>query len=107
YDVGVFIARDAKSPIVLASDGGSASCSVFSLPTSPPPLTSLDGNACGDVGDTTAFASGFTTASLGTITVPCTPDATGRLVRPTAVTWATNGSATSCQAPPAQWVQAS
>jgi len=107
YDVGVFIARDAKSPIVLASDGGSASCSVFSLPMSPPPLTSLDGNACGDVGDTTAFASTFTTVSLGTITVPCTPDATGRLVLPTAVTWATNGSATSCQAPPDQWVRAS
>ena len=107
YDIGVFIARDGKSPIRLSNDGGSASCSVFGLPTSPAPLANLDGNACGDVGDTTAFGnSPATTVHLGTVTMPCTPDATGRLVLPAAVTWATNGSPTSCQAPPAQWVQA-
>ena len=39
--------------------------------------------------------------------MPCTPDATGRLVLPAVVTWDNNGSPTSCQAPPAQWVQAS
>jgi hypothetical protein len=108
YDIGVFVALDGKSPIVRSTAGGSASCAVTGIPTSPPPLGNLDGNACGDVGNATAFGSSVvTTIPLGRVTVPCTPDATGHLVLPAAVTWANNGSPTSCQAPPAQWVQAS
>ena len=102
YDIGVFVALDGKSPIIRSSAGGSASCAVFGLPTSPPPLANLDGNACGDIGD-----KGTASIHVGTVTVPCTPDATGRLVLPAAVTWDNTSTATSCQAPPAQWVQAS
>ncbi len=108
YDVGAFIALDGKSPIIRASAGGSASCSVVGLPTSPPPLANLDGNACGDIGSALALGSSTAaTVRLGTVTVPCTPDATGHLVLPSVVTWSNNGSRTSCQAPAEQWVQAS
>jgi len=101
-DIGVFIALDGRSPIVPSDSGGSASCAVFGLPFSPPPLADLDRNACGDISD-----SGSVSVHLGTVTLPCTPDATGRLVVPTAVTWQNiGGSQFSCQAPPSQWVQA-
>jgi len=107
YDVGVFVARDGKSTIIRSNAGGSASCAVFGLPTSPPPLADLDGNACGDVGDTTTFGSSvLRTIALGPVTVPCIADATGRLVLPSVVTWDNNSSSTSCQAPPAEWVHA-
>jgi hypothetical protein len=102
FDVGVFVALDGKSPIILSNGGGSANCSVVGLPMSPPPLANLDGNACGDVG-----SSGPISINIGTVTVPCTPDATGRLVLPAVVTWANVSKPTSCQAPPAQWLQAS
>lgn len=101
YDLGVFVARDAKSPVIRSAGGGSASCAVFGLPTSPPPLANLDGNACGDIGD-----KGAASIHIGSVTVPCIPDAAGRLVLPAAVTWDNNSSSTSCHAPPAQWVQA-
>ena len=87
YDIGVFVARDGESPIIRSNAGGSASCSVFGLPTSPPPLANLDGNACGDIGD-----KGAASIHIGTVTVPCTPDAAGRLVLPAAVTWDNNSS---------------
>ena len=107
FDVGTFVALDGKSPIIRADEGGSASCAVLGLPTSPPPLADLDGNACGDVGDTTAFGETVVTrVDIGLVTVPCTPDATGRLVLPAVATWDNNSSATSCQAPPEQWLQA-
>lgn len=102
YDIGVFVARDAKSPVLRSTAGGSASCAVFGLPASPPPLANLDGNACGDIGD-----KGTASVHLGSVTLPCIPDSAGRLLLPAAVTWDNNGSSTSCQAPPAQWVQAS
>ena len=101
FDVGVFIARDAKSPIIQAASGGSASCSVFGLPTTPPPYADADGNACGDVG-----SAGLSALHVGTVTLTCTPDATGRLVLPAVATWQTNSDATSCQAPAANWVTA-
>ena len=102
FDIGVFVALDGKSPIIRSTAGGSASCSVVGLPMSPPPLANLDGNACGDIA-----SSGPVSINVGTVTVPCTPDATGHLVLPAVVTWDNNSSPTSCQAPPAQWVQAS
>ncbi|HET9834449.1 MAG TPA: hypothetical protein VFP91_22150 [Vicinamibacterales bacterium] len=83
HDIGLFIARDGKSPIILSNAGGSASCAVAGLPMSPAPLADLDGNACGDVGDTAVFGdSVVTTIHLGTVTLPCTPDASGHLVLP-------------------------
>jgi hypothetical protein len=102
FDVGIFVALDGKSPIIRSSAGGSTNCSVVGLPISPPPLGNLDGNACGDVA-----SSGPVSVNVGTVTVPCTPDATGHLVLPAVVTWDNSSNATSCQAPPAQWVKAS
>jgi len=100
YDIGVFVARDGRSPIVRSSAGGSASCAVTGTPKSPAPFEDLDGNACGD-----STSTGIASIALGSLTLTCTPDATGRLVLPAAVTWNTNGNATSCQAPPANWVE--
>jgi hypothetical protein len=40
------------------------------------------------------------------VTVPCSPDDTGHLSIPSLITWEQNaGDATSCQSPPAAWVQ--
>jgi len=102
FDIGVFVALDGKSPIIRSNAGGSANCSVVGVPTSPPPLANLDGNACGDIS-----SSGPVSINIGTLTVPCTPDATGNLVLPAVVTWDNSSSSTSCKAPPAQWVRAS
>ncbi len=101
YDIGIFVALDGKSPIIRSNAGGSASCSVFGLPTSPPPLGSLNGNACGDIA-----SSGIASIDVGAVTVPCTPDATGHLVLPAVVTWSNSANLT-CNAPPAEWVRAS
>jgi hypothetical protein len=101
-DIGIFIALDGRSPAVPAASGGSASCAVFGLPFSPPPLADSDRNACGDISE-----SGFASVHVGSVTVPCTPDAAGRLVLPAVVTWQNvGGTASSCHLPAAQWVQA-
>ena len=103
YNVGVFIAGDGKRADIAAANGGSSSCSVFSTPFSPLPFNNVDGNACGDI------AGSNTTASVNLTSVPvlCQADANGFLVLPAVVTWENNaGTATSCQAPVSQWVQA-
>ena len=100
YNVGVFLARDGRPPIIRSSAGGSADCFVTGLPTSPAPLADLDANACGDFS-----ADGAAMVSLGTVTIPCIADASGKLAVPAAVTWDNQaGNASSCQAPTSQWV---
>ncbi len=101
YDIGVFIAQDGRPPELPVSEGGSAACAVFGIPTSPPPLANLNGNACGDVVKNSDLAA----VDLGVVSVLCVPDQNGRLRLPTTVTWEQNASGT-CQEPPAAWVEA-
>ena len=37
HDVGIFMAKDGRSPVIPSAGGGSADCSVFDLPKSPSP----------------------------------------------------------------------
>jgi hypothetical protein len=103
YNVGVFIAGDGKRADISAANGGSSSCSVFSTPFSPLPFNNVDGNACGDIAGSNTVAS----VNLTNVPVLCQADINGFLVLPAVVTWENNaGTATSCQAPVSQWVQA-
>ncbi len=100
YDIGVFVAKDAKPPEISVADGGSADCAVFGIPTSPAPLANFDGNACGDIEKSSAVA----TVDLGTVSLLCVPDQNGRIKVPATITWQQNAGGT-CQAPPAAWVE--
>lgn len=101
YDIGVFVARDGRPPHLPITEGGSADCAVFGIPTGPAPLANLNGNACGDLTSSSQPAS----VDLGLVTVPCLPDANGRLKLPATVTWEQNANGT-CLAPPAAWLEA-
>jgi len=105
HDIGVFLAKDGKSPMVPSASGGSASCAVFGVPFTPVPWANLDGNACGDF-DRDGLPQG-TTANLevGLVTLTCVADQNGNLVIPSLISWDTGGTATSCQAPPPAWVR--
>ena len=70
FDIGVFVALDGKPPGISVGEGGSALCAVFGIPTSPPPLADLNGNACGDIVSSNSVA----TVDLGTVSVLCLPD---------------------------------
>ena len=108
HDLGIFLAKDGRSPIIPSSaTGGSASCAVFGLPQSPAPYANLDGNACGDL-DRDGLPQGTEVPlDLGLVTVTCKADPNGYLDIPTVITWATGGTPTSCQAPMAAWVEPS
>ncbi|HET9576817.1 MAG TPA: hypothetical protein VFP44_03265, partial [Usitatibacter sp.] len=101
YNVGVFLARDAKAPNVPAASGGSANCQVHGLPLSPSPFGDLDSNACGDIEAGTQGQS--FDLNLGTITVPCLAGTSGNLVIPSVVSWDTNSG--TCNAPVSEWVR--
>lgn len=107
YNVGIFMAQDGKTGLLTSANGGSAVCSTFGLPiqTSPPsPFADLDGNVCGDF-DNSVLPSQAPPypLDLGTVTVTCTPDASGYLDIPTVVTWMTNANTAGCAAPPAAY----
>ncbi|HSN01709.1 MAG TPA: hypothetical protein VLS52_11930, partial [Rudaea sp.] len=107
YNVGIFMAQDGKTGLLTSANGGSAACSTFGLPiqTSPPsPFADLDGNVCGDF-DNSVLPSQAPPypLDLGTVTVTCTPDASGYLDIPTVVTWMTNSNTAGCAAPPAAY----
>ncbi len=104
HDVGIFLAKDGKNPVFPSASGGSASCGVFGLPQAPAPYANLDGNACGDF-DRDGLPQGTEISlDLGLLEVTCKADAQGYLDIPTVISWATGGTATSCQAPMAAWV---
>src|SRR5262249_16317526 len=90
-----------KPPEIPVSQGGSADCAVFAVPTSPPPLADLDGNACGDL----TKASAPATVDLGVVSLPCVPDQDGKLKVPSVVTWQQNANNPSTP-PAAAWVEA-
>lgn len=107
YNIGIFMAQDGKTGLLTSANGGSAMCSTFGLPiqTSPPsPFADLDGNVCGDF-DNSVLPSQAPPypLDLGTVTVTCTPDASGYLDIPTVVTWMTNPNTAGCAAPPAAY----
>jgi hypothetical protein len=105
HDIGIFLALDGKPLVLPAAAGGSATCAVYDVPKSPMPWADLDGNACGDF-DRNGLPQGtIVSRGLGLVTVTCTPDETGSLLLPTLISWDTNGSATSCQSPPAAWLR--
>lgn len=102
YDVGIFIANDGKLPTLLPANGGSGSCSVDVLPTTPPFLD-LDGvpqgtlDTCGDgnssiddsllPGGTIPLGDGV--KRMTGVTLPCYASATsgGTLFVPFVITW--------------------
>jgi hypothetical protein len=47
HDIGLFLAKDGRSPALPVGSGGSADCAVYGVPQSPVPFANLDGNACG------------------------------------------------------------
>lgn len=105
HDIGIFMAKDARSPIIPSSSGGSADCAVFGLPQSPSPFANLDGNACGDF-DRDSLPQGFQNSlDLGTVVVTCSAGPDGYLDIPTVISWQTSGTPTSCQSPPEAWVE--
>jgi len=89
YDIGVFLASDGKDPSVLPGSGGSTSCNVSALPTTPPFLNS-NSNGCGDISSSVGLAA-FT---MNSINVVCQPDALGKLRIDSVVTWQQNSSGT-------------
>lgn len=104
HDIGIFLARDGKSPDVPAASGGSSLCYVFGLPATPnPPFGLIGDNLCNDISSGTQGVA--YPVPLGTITVTCSPGPTGNLVIPSVITWDTAETATSCQLPADQWVR--
>jgi len=89
YDIGVFLASDGKDPSILPGSGGSTSCNVSALPTTPPFLNS-NSNGCGDISSSVGLAA-FT---MNSINVLCQPDALGKLRIDSVVTWQQNSSGT-------------
>ena len=89
YNIGVFTGQDGNNPATTTSGNV---CSAAAMPTSPLPWTSLDGNACGDVGgavSATPTITGVKIACIGTVGANATV--------PYLVVWEQNaGTATSC-----------
>ncbi|HET9653277.1 MAG TPA: hypothetical protein VFP36_13840, partial [Usitatibacter sp.] len=88
HDIGIFISQDGKSPIVPSAGGGSASCAVYDLPTTPLPLIDIDGDTCGDIRANDKVT--FPIPKTLTATVKCTPGTDGKLTVPTAISWSQN-----------------
>jgi len=89
YNIGVFTGQDGNNPATTTSGNV---CSAAAMPTSPLPWTSLDSNACGDVGgaaSATPTITGVKIACIGTVGSNATV--------PYLVVWDQNaGTATSC-----------
>ena len=97
YNIGVFVSNDGKSPQMLVSSGGAASCSVAVLPTSSPFLN-LDAGTCGDGNGSISGGTGNGTFTMSSVAVPCTTDGSGNatLFIPYLVSWDQNSNFAAC-----------
>lgn len=99
YDVGIFLARDGKTPQFLANNGGADSCTVGILPNISPFLD-LDSNGgtdtCGDGNGAINSGTGSGIVRLFDVPVLCQSInlANGKLYIPFVVSWDNQSSPT-------------
>jgi len=98
YDLGVFLALDGLNPAIPASSGGSQSCDVQTLESSPPPLVQFDAvpDICGDFDAPGGNTVLNFTPTLQSIAMLCAPGPTGKLAFPFVVTWFRSGGNPVC-----------
>lgn len=91
YDLGVFISNDGKSPQLMSTNGGAASCSVSALPAASPFLD-LDSDSCGDGNKDVGGGTGRGVHYMANVSVPCQSlaGAGGELYIPFVLTYAQN-----------------
>jgi len=94
YDIGIFISNDGNSPQNLPANGGAASCSVASLPTTSPFLDLDPGpwggtrDTCGDGNGSIGGGTGSGVLRMTGVSVPCQALASsGKLYIPFVVSW--------------------
>ncbi len=96
YNIGLYVGNDAKDIKLESSSGGNASCSSFSFPNNAEGFQNLDGNVCGDVSD----GPETLTPIVNNVILDCTPNASGKVSVPAALSWEQNaGNANSCLGP--------